>query len=272
MTHFPDRYHPMHICQPRLLFWLCFVSLMLSIIGQAHAQAVISDSRIKTLVYNPNEVYRIVTNYGFQSNIEFAKNEKIQTISIGDQTMWQIIPSERHLFIRALAENGYTNMTVITDKHTYQFDLYARSMKAGSPDELAYVVRFYYPDESMDFNSAPPSMPIPSSAPMPQPSRPFNNGQPPAAMGGFNYNYTVSGAATLTPTRVYDDGMRTYFSFADVRTMPEVNLVSSNGAEQKLPTYMHNNQLVINAVSKQFTLRIGRDVACVFNETAQQEQ
>lgn len=32
-----------------------------------------TDSRIKTYIYNPNEVYLLVLHYGFQSHIEFAK-------------------------------------------------------------------------------------------------------------------------------------------------------------------------------------------------------
>lgn len=111
------------------------------------AQPIVSDSRIKTFVYNPNEVFAVTTHYGYQSNIEFAEKETIETVSVGDRVAWQIIPAGKRLFIRAMEENAHTNMTVVTNQHAYQFDLRSSSSDAvfGS-EELTYVVRFYYPD------------------------------------------------------------------------------------------------------------------------------
>ena len=37
-----------------------------------------TDSRIRTLVYNPNEVYQLKFHYGYQSFIEFAEDEEIE--------------------------------------------------------------------------------------------------------------------------------------------------------------------------------------------------
>ncbi len=104
-----------------------------------------TDSRIKTYVYNQNDVYRVMTYYGYQMNIEFGPDEEIETVSVGDKTGWQITPSEDRLFIRAMSEEGHTNMTVITSERTYQFDLYSSKPGEEGWDELVYVVRFYFP-------------------------------------------------------------------------------------------------------------------------------
>ncbi|MDJ1407606.1 MAG: hypothetical protein MRQ13_04430 [Candidatus Midichloria sp.] len=42
---------------------------------------IATDSRIRTFVYSQNEVFGIVVHYGYQTNIEFADGEEIQTIS-----------------------------------------------------------------------------------------------------------------------------------------------------------------------------------------------
>jgi hypothetical protein len=97
-------------------------SMMLASLASA-AQPITTDSRIKTLVFNPNEVFTITTHYGYQSNIEFGPKEVIDTISVGDRIGWQITPAGRRLFIRAQEENAHTNMTVITNLRAYQFDL-----------------------------------------------------------------------------------------------------------------------------------------------------
>lgn len=104
-----------------------------------------TDSRIKSYVYNPNEVYLLVLHFGFQSNIEFAKGEKVQTISLGDTYAWKITPLDNMLFIKPLEKNIRTNMTIITNKRKYQFDLVAKIFEEGEEEDLVYLIRFYYP-------------------------------------------------------------------------------------------------------------------------------
>lgn len=106
---------------------------------------ITTDNRIKTYIYNPNEVYLLVLHFGFQSHIEFAKNEEIQTITLGDSYAWKITPLANRLFIKPMERNIRTNMTVITNKRTYQFDIVARELEDGDEQDLVYVIRFYYP-------------------------------------------------------------------------------------------------------------------------------
>lgn len=107
-----------------------------------------TDSRIKTYIYSQNEVYLLVLHYGFQSHIEFAKGENIETITLGDTYAWQITPLENRLFIKPMEKNIRTNMTVITNRRTYQFDLVAKELMDGDEKDLVYVVRFYYPSKN----------------------------------------------------------------------------------------------------------------------------
>lgn len=111
--------------------------------------AITTDNRIKTYIYNPNEVYLLVVHFGFQSHIEFAKNEDIQTITMGDSYAWKITPVGNRLFIKPLEENIRTNMTIITNKRTYQFDIAAKTLEDGEEKDLVYVIRFYYPKKQV---------------------------------------------------------------------------------------------------------------------------
>ncbi len=105
-----------------------------------------TDSRIKTYIYSPNDVYLLVLQYGFQLNVEFAKNERVQTISLGDNYAWKITPLDNLLFIRPLERNIRTNMTIITNKNTYYFDLVSHDDEDDlSQSDQMYLVRFYYP-------------------------------------------------------------------------------------------------------------------------------
>lgn len=103
------------------------------------------DSRIKTYIYNPSEVYLLVLHYGYQSHIEFAKGESVETISLGDSYAWKITPLGHRLFIKPLESNIKTNMTIITNRRAYQFDLVSKDLELGNEKELVYQIKFFFP-------------------------------------------------------------------------------------------------------------------------------
>ncbi len=105
---------------------------------------IATDNRIKTYVYNQNDIYLVLMESGFQTSIEFANGEQIQTLSLGNSYAWSITPVSNRLFIKPLENNIRTNMTVITNYRTYQFDLVSKD-ENDSDIDIAYVVRFYYP-------------------------------------------------------------------------------------------------------------------------------
>jgi type IV secretion system protein VirB9 len=264
-----------------------------------------SDTRIKTIVYNENEVFRLVTHYGYQSNIEFARTEVIQTISLGDQVAWQVIPASRHLFIKALTRNAHTNMTVITDRRVYQFDLKAVADVSGNKSDMAYVIRFYYPEDEerkQEFQqavavAAPPaalsSMPLPvppapvmpppqaMQAPMPMPtasSAPVqavsssssnmaaNEFEPPAFnQQQFNFNYTLAGDDSIAPVKVFDDGAKTYFQFAPTVKNPAIFAVAGD-SQAPLNSALQGDFYIIDGVFSQFRVAADSESVDVFNE------
>lgn len=113
-----------------------------------NAEPITTDSRIKTYIYSPNDVFLLVLHYGFQSHIEFAKNESIETITLGDSFAWKVTPLGNRLFIKPMERNIRTNMTILTNKRTYQFDIVAKELEEGGEKDLVYVVRFNYPKKS----------------------------------------------------------------------------------------------------------------------------
>ena len=108
------------------------------------AQAA-TDNRIRSQAYNSNEIVRIVGKTGIQSTIEFASDERIENVAVGDSSKWQITPNRRAslLFVKPLAAHSRTNMTVVTDRRTYMFDLVA-----GDPRTTPiYALKFSYPND-----------------------------------------------------------------------------------------------------------------------------
>ncbi len=116
-------------------------------IGNSYADIPLAtDRRIKTYVYNENEVYLLLIRSGFQSSVEFENGEEIKKLSLGDAYSWNITPVGNRMFIKPLEDEVRTNMTVITNKRTYQFDVVSQKSEEDSMDQdISYVVRFYYP-------------------------------------------------------------------------------------------------------------------------------
>ena len=116
-------------------------------------EPITTDNRVKTYVYNENEIYPLVIYYGYQTSIEFAKGEEVSSISMGDSYVWQINPVGRHIFVKPLEENMHTNMTILTNKRAYQFDLFSKKIESEFNNDLVYVMRFYYPDDLENLSS-----------------------------------------------------------------------------------------------------------------------
>jgi len=237
-------------------------------IAPASAQPITTDSRIKTLVFNPNEVFNVTTHYGYQSNIEFGAKETIETISVGDRVAWQISPAGRRLFIRAMEENARTNMTVITNLHAYQFDLRSSSADAvfGS-EELTYVVRFFYHEEG-NMAQAPggymPAPPVEPMAAMPMPTGSMPTAAPSSPQ--FNYRYTFSGPNNIAPVKIYDDGKSTFFKFTGA-VMPRIAIITAKGDTVDVPAArMADGTVSVNAIAPRFSIRQGAEQVVVFNE------
>lgn len=214
------------------------------------SQPVVSDSRVKTFVYNENEVYTILTQYGYQTNIEFGQAEEIQTISVGDRVAWQIIPAGRRLFIQTLSDQAQTNLTVVTDRRAYQFDLKSTSHTKGNEDRLVYVARFYYPDEDWD---------------QPEPVKAPEALVKPAAESQYNFNYTYAGPDGFAPVKIFDDGAATYFQFPAGQS-PAISMVTPAGQEMPAQASRQGQYVVVTGTSGQFAIRKGNEVVCVFNE------
>jgi type IV secretion system protein VirB9 len=222
------------------------------------ARPIVSDSRIKTLVFSESEVFKVILHYGYQSNIEFAKNESVETISMGNNYAWQVTPVGNRIFLKPLEPEAHTNMTVITNERTYQFDISSRlPEKAGIDEELVYVVRFYYP-ENEDFDAPPPA---------PGAERRRLSPDMLQARKGMNFDYTLSGPDSFAPLKVFDDGGRTHFEFPNSNAnIPYIFIVNADGSEQRLTFSREGGYIVVPRVGAQFMLRLGPEVVCVFNE------
>ena len=214
-----------------------------------------TDHRVQMIVYQPDEVYKYTGHYRFQSSIEFAPDEEIRTISMGDSTSWMLNPSGNRLFLKPLDQDATTNMTLITNKHVYLFELHAEETDDIDDKNMIFVMRFVYPDSDNGASSITnylDNVPAPDISKHPE---------------KYNFNYTLAGADDIAPIRIFDDGEFTYFQFRDKNAeVPAFFWVDTDGSESLINYRTRGDYIVVERVAKRFTLRHGKTVVCVFNE------
>lgn len=232
------------------------VPLALCVAGPAFA----ADTRLVTHPYNENEVVRVEGRLGVQATIAFGDGELIENVAVGDAGSWQITPNKRAdvLFIKPLAASARTNMTVLTDKRTYFFDLVA-----APAARAVYLLRFAYAD-------AKPAKGAASAGPAPlsEAESAVLSGDPQAAPvdpAALNFAWRKAGAAQLLPLRIYDDGVATYLQLAERQTAPAILMRNEKGEEGPVNFAVRGDTLVIDGVPPVLVLRSGKASATLHN-------
>ncbi len=215
------------------------------------------DPRLASRAYNPDEVVRIEGRLGIQASIAFAEDEHIENVAVGDSNSWQITPNKRanQLFVKPLSGRARTNMTVVTDRHTYLFDLVASP--AGN---VVYLLRFTYPLEPKDEGQKQVAAGMTEEEQQAVKQAPVD----PAVL---NFAWRAKGKANLLPSRVYDDGTATYVTWAAGTPVPAILVHDALGKEGPVNFAVRGDVIVIDGVPKLIVLRSGRDSATLFRHS-----
>jgi type IV secretion system protein VirB9 len=206
------------------------------------------DSRMRTVFYDSDQVVAVVGDLGYQMMIEFGDGEHIENVSIGDALGWQVTPNKKAtlLFLKPVAKGAHTNMTVVTDKRRYAFELRARAAEPRGRRDMTYLIRFLYP---------------------PEPPAPAAQAAPPAAPPVMrNRAYSYTGSRAVLPALVFDDGRFTYFRWPEGAATPALFLVEKDGSESLVNYGVRDGYQIVEQVAPRFVLRNGKEVAYVIND------
>lgn len=218
--------------------WVRVLCALVTVVGtaagaQLRPTAGPGDPRIQSVAYDSNQVVQLQVATGYQLAVIFATDERIENIAVGDSATWQVTPNKRGdvLFIKPLAMGDTTNLTVITDARSYNFEL---SPLYGASGNMAYTVRFNYPATAL--------------------------GVLQAARGAAQEEgrYKLTGAKALRPTAISDDGAKTYIEFAADRPLPAVFGYDEHGREALVEGAMRDGQYVLDGVKPKLLFRIDK--------------
>ena len=223
-----------------------------------------SDSRLVTLVFDEAQVYTIKGKVRVQTTIKFAPDEVIQNVAIGDSTAWQVQPNQAQsiLFVKPLEPNATTNMTVVTSRRTYLFDLVSNPRNAP-----LYVLQFRYPDiekaeeEAALAAAAAAERDAANPVEVAAASDPFAVADPAL----LNFAWEGAGEAALLPARAYDNGEVLFLTWPAGAAIPAILVTNDAGDEGPANFTVRGDTVVLDMVPRAIVLRSGRDTATLTN-------
>ena len=224
----------------------------------AAAPALAQDARIRERLYDPTEVVTVNGRVNVQATIMFGEGEVIENVAIGDSASWQVTPNKRAnlLFVKPLKPTAKTNMTVVTDRRAYLFDLVA-----GTKAQPLYVLQFTYPEPIEPV--IPPDEQL-AAAPGSANATELTAARDPYAVvdpASLNFDWQRTGDAELLPDQAYDDGDATFLTWPRERRIPAILVVSAKGVEGPVNYAVRGDTIVVDGVPPRLILRSGDDVA-----------
>ncbi|MBY3243155.1 P-type conjugative transfer protein VirB9 [Rhizobium laguerreae] len=225
------------------------------------------DSRVRFIDYQPYNITKIVGTLRSSVQIEFAADEEIAHVALGNSVAWEVAPAGNILFLKPRENQPVTNISVVTTRRdgstrSYQMELTVRDGTVEAGQNTYFYVKYRYPaDEAERRRLDAAARAQAAQAGVANKVLALHE-----AYGPRNWRYSAQGSAALEPQAVYDNGKVTTFAFAGNQEMPAIYMENSDGSESLVPKSVDNNLVLVHAISRKFILRRGGDVLCVFNE------
>jgi type IV secretion system protein VirB9 len=239
----------------RILPVLAALVVLTSAQGAQVPEAGNKDARIRFATYDPYDVVTIYARYGMETHIVLDTDEKVVDMTGGDTDAWGVATKRDRngLFIKPSADLPDSNIHVVTNKRTYTFDLKLARKGQGQPGFM--TVFFRYPDTQRAAAAA---------AVETKQVRDLLNAASPVG----NRRYTVQGSSDLAPIEAWDDGRTTFLRFRARSSIPAFYSGQGNNdwLEQIENLSIKDGVVQLPGVRRKFVLRIGFQVACVFND------
>ncbi|MBO7380439.1 MAG: TrbG/VirB9 family P-type conjugative transfer protein, partial [Neisseriaceae bacterium] len=185
-------------------------------------------------------------------------------VAMGDAQAWNMAVKGNNLIFKPTAESPQTNLTVITNKRTYVFDLSLAGCSYNKKGKKVcipptYLLRFTYPDDIAAAKAAANR----------QQARAFQMKLKYGLDGAktpLNYLYYGFGDKKIAPTTIWDDNRFTYLRYADNRDLPMIYKLNPDGTEMLVNTHIEDDTLIIHETAEEFRLRLGKSVLGVRNK------
>lgn len=251
----------------KILFALLLV-ISNSVLSGQNPISVAQDHRVKIVPYDENNIVQLKCHYDLQTMIEYASHERILSMNSGQSTSWDITFSQSRpylLKIRPMARNADTNLTVVTDKRIYLYELKAREQWNMRSPDITFMVRYRYPDEIRRVMEGRALAALKQEENEKQSDLEEQRKKEASKINPseLNMEYTFGGDKSIAPITVFDDGTFTYFKFDKNSDLPAIYVVDENRNESMVNRHMEGPYMVVEQLGNRFTLRSGKHTTTV---------
>jgi type IV secretion system protein VirB9 len=212
------------------------------------------DSRVRTVYYQPDQVYRLYGFVGFELDLVFGVDERFIGLSAGDPEALIYSAHGDVLTLRPKAASVHTNITVTTSLHRYYFEYSATDRRPEDSDEVMYAVRFTYPPTRVKTHG-------PTAAEL-------VNGALERAEHALpeNVDYWYCGSPELKPIAASDNGIETRLTFGARSELPAIFILNDDGSESLINFSIDQGDVIVQRIARRFILRRGKLIGCIVNE------
>lgn len=222
-----------------------------------------ADPSVRTAAYNEWQVYRLAGALRSVMVLEFGADERVENVGLGNTAAWDVRPVDNVLFLKPREKSAESNGIIQTRTKEGKVRLYQVALTAAeSGDPEMMTVKFTYPGEV----AAERRQKAAEEAERDRRRQASAESQNAIFDGLRNWAYTMAGQASFEPVAVWDNGRATAFQFAGQQQVPALYAVDDDGTERMATFHMQQGTLVAHEVSRQWRLRLGGQIICVFNE------
>ncbi len=234
------------------------IALAFFVVVSAHAESFSIpgklDPRIRTVYYQPDQVYRLYGFAGFELDLVFGADEKFIGLSAGDPEALIYSAHGNVLTLRPKAASLHTNITITTSQRRYYFEYSATDRQPQDVDDVMYAVRFTYPP-------APTKAHGPTAAEVVSGALERAERAPPE-----NVDYWYCGSPELKPIAASDNGIETRLTFGARSELPAIFVLNDDGSESLINFSIDQDDVIVQRIARRFILRRGKLIGCIVNE------
>ncbi len=235
------------------------VILLIGAMSLAQAETVpakgVTDARIRTALYSPDEVYKLAGVVGYVIELIFEEGEVFAGKAGGDLEAVAIDGFRNQVHLKPAAPVVATNLIIYTNRRAYRFDYSART---EPPEryvrEAIYAVRFNYPADPRVLAEAGAGARVSDALARAPAERPRNT------------DYWFCGEKVLKPLAAFDDGIHTRLTFSVRAELPAIFVRNDDDTESLLNFHVEEGVVVIHRVARKLILRRGKLTACIVNK------
>ena len=212
------------------------------------------DPRIRTVIYERDQVYRLYGFVGYALDLVFGADEHFEGLSAGDPKALIYSAHRNVLTLRPKALAVHTNLTVTTSRHRYYFAYSATDRRPHDGIHVMYAVRFMYPEHSARVRGPTAAQRVRTALKRAEHAPPVNR------------DYWFCGSPALRPVAASDNGIETRLTFGARSALPAVFVLNTDGSESLVNFSMHHGVMVIERIAHRFVLRRGKLEGYIVNK------